>query len=343
MKITQRCKDRLIIASGLAIMAATAAWAADTVTTNYGWTKPEVGSSTSTWGTKLNTNFDGIDTTVKAVSTVANAALPKAGGTMTGALTLSGAPTVDLHAATKKYVDDADALKAPLANPTFTGVPAAPTAAAGTSTTQLATTAFVTTADNLKADLASPTFTGTPAAPTASIPAGSTQIATTAYVDGHYVAMTPVTTSGANLYRFDSIPSWAKRITVSFSGVSLGAASSLTVQLGTGAPPCTATSSGYTGAGQVSTLSGGQATSGGFDFYYGPATAYAVSGRLVLDKVTGNTWSGAGTIGNAASTVFVSNVGATVTLSGTATCVIVTGRGGSPDNFDAGSASVTYE
>lgn len=30
----------------------------------------------------------------------------KAGDTMTGALVLSGAPTVDLHAATKKYVDD---------------------------------------------------------------------------------------------------------------------------------------------------------------------------------------------------------------------------------------------
>lgn len=32
--------------------------------------------------------------------------LLKTGGTLTGALTLSGAPTVDLHAATKKYVDD---------------------------------------------------------------------------------------------------------------------------------------------------------------------------------------------------------------------------------------------
>jgi len=32
--------------------------------------------------------------------------LAKAGGTMTGALTLSGAPTVDLHASTKKYADD---------------------------------------------------------------------------------------------------------------------------------------------------------------------------------------------------------------------------------------------
>ena len=33
--------------------------------------------------------------------------------------------------------------KAPLASPTLTGTPAAPTAAAGTNTTQLATTAFV--------------------------------------------------------------------------------------------------------------------------------------------------------------------------------------------------------
>ena len=38
------------------------------------------------------------------------------------------------------------AAKAPLASPTFTGTPAAPTATAGTNTTQLATTAFVATA-----------------------------------------------------------------------------------------------------------------------------------------------------------------------------------------------------
>lgn len=37
------------------------------------------------------------------------------------------------------------ALKAPLASPTFTGTPLAPTATAGTSTTQIATTAFVHT------------------------------------------------------------------------------------------------------------------------------------------------------------------------------------------------------
>jgi hypothetical protein len=52
-------------------------------------------------------------------------------------------------------------LKSNIADPTFTGIPSAPTAAAGTSTTQIATTAFVTNGLNLKANIADPTFTGT--------------------------------------------------------------------------------------------------------------------------------------------------------------------------------------
>ena len=38
----------------------------------------------------------------------ANAALPKTGGEMTGAITLPGDPAEDNHAANKKYVDEAD-------------------------------------------------------------------------------------------------------------------------------------------------------------------------------------------------------------------------------------------
>ena len=51
--------------------------------------------------------------------------------------------------------------KAPLASPTFTGTPAAPTAAANTNTTQIATTAFVMTELGDYATLAAPALTGT--------------------------------------------------------------------------------------------------------------------------------------------------------------------------------------
>ena len=93
--------------------------------------------------------------------------VPLSGGTMTGSLVLNADPAAALGAATKQYVDahvsgiPSDAPSdstyygrfngtwsnvAPLASPTFTGTPAAPTATAGTNTTQLATTAFVTSA-----------------------------------------------------------------------------------------------------------------------------------------------------------------------------------------------------
>jgi hypothetical protein len=48
---------------------------------------------------------DAPDTITNLTTSIGNK-LPLAGGILTGALTLSGAPTVDLEAATKKYVDD---------------------------------------------------------------------------------------------------------------------------------------------------------------------------------------------------------------------------------------------
>ncbi|EEX1831893.1 phage tail protein [Escherichia coli] len=158
-------------------------------------------------------------------------------------ITLKIDPAVVL--ATRKYVDDkALELKvyaddqmakhlaapdphsqyAPKASPTFTGIPKAPTPAAGNNTTQVATTAFVqaaltalingapatldtlkeiaaainndpnfsTTINNalaLKAPLSSPALTGTPTAPTAAQSVNNTQIATTAFVKSAIAGM----------------------------------------------------------------------------------------------------------------------------------------------------------
>lgn len=76
---------------------------------------------------------------------------------------------------------------APLASPTLTGTPIAPTASTGTNTTQISTTAFVTSAItdlNISqyARLASPSLTGIPTAPTAALGTSTTQLATTAFV-----------------------------------------------------------------------------------------------------------------------------------------------------------------
>lgn len=68
----------------------------------------------------------------------------KIGDTMTGALTLSGAPTSSLHAATKAYVDTADALKLNLSGGTLTG--ALTLSGAPTANLHAATKLYVDTA-----------------------------------------------------------------------------------------------------------------------------------------------------------------------------------------------------
>ncbi|WII77336.1 phage tail protein [Citrobacter portucalensis] len=130
-------------------------------------------------------------------------------------ITLKIDPSVVL--ATRKYVDDKvlelrvyvdDLMAKHLAaadphtqyatkeSPTLTGTPKAPTAPAGTNTTQIASTAFVqdvvTALNNalaLKAPLASPTLTGTPTAPTAAQTVNNTQVATTAFVKSAIAAL----------------------------------------------------------------------------------------------------------------------------------------------------------
>lgn len=93
-------------------------------------------TGTGTNGQFLSTNGSG----VLSWGTVdLSTRLALAGGTMTGALTLSGAPTANLHAATKAYVDSSSGNALPLSGGTMTGaitLSGAPTASLHASTKQ---------------------------------------------------------------------------------------------------------------------------------------------------------------------------------------------------------------
>lgn len=91
------------------------------------------GLSTNDYTTAEQTKLGGI-----ATGATANAAYTSNPG-MDG----TAAPGSAAEFARGDHVHPTDTSRAPLASPTFTGVPAAPTAAAGTDTTQIASTAFV--------------------------------------------------------------------------------------------------------------------------------------------------------------------------------------------------------
>jgi len=81
----------------------------DAVTTSNNYTDTEITALIDSAGAGYQTLGD-IETSVGTISSASTSGLAlkvdKAGDTMTGVLTLSGAPSSDLHAATKKYVDD---------------------------------------------------------------------------------------------------------------------------------------------------------------------------------------------------------------------------------------------
>ena len=151
---------------------------------------------------------------------------------------------------------------------------------------------------------------------------------------------TAVSASGTSV-DFTGIPSWVKRITVMFSGVSLSGSSNLLVQIGSGSVTTSGYASGSSGASSITA----NATAG----------VNVTTGFVVLIAAAGNTFIGNMQIVNVSSNLWCSshsgyansggacpNGGGNINLSGTLDRIRITTVNGT-DTFDAGSINILYE
>ena len=176
---------------------------------------------------------------------------------------------------------------------------------------------------------------------TATMPAGSGTVAVNG-VSGTLVSGTAVASTSGTSIDFTGIPSWVKRVTVMFNGVSTNGSSAIQVQIGSGS----FTTSGYLSyaTSTFSTSSDSSSSTSGLLITTGIGAAATVIGAARLNNITGNTWvmdnshggvNGGGTSGSRTS-------GGTVALSGTLDRVRITTVNGT-DTFDAGSINILYE
>jgi hypothetical protein len=156
------------------------------------------------------------------------------------------------------------------------------------------------------------------------------------------ISSATATSASGNYIDFTGIPSWAKRITVMFAGVSSNGSSNFLVKLGTSGG---VVSSGYLGSASV--VSSGVSTSAfttGFGINQASMGAgYVGNGVMTICLVnpSTNTWaqSGCFTQSDEARTSFT---GGSIALSGTLDRVRITTVNGT-DYFDAGTVNILYE
>jgi hypothetical protein len=157
-------------------------------------------------------------------------------------------------------------------------------------------------------------------------------------VNSNIVAGTAVASTSGTSIDFTSIPSWVKRVTVMFSGVSTSGTSVLQVQIGSGS----ITSSGYSsasGAVNFAGSAGGSTATTGLVLNTGNA-AFSSTGHMVITLMSGNLYVESHSLYNASTQAIFG--GGNITLGGVLDRVRITTVNGT-DTFDAGSINILYE
>lgn len=180
--------------------------------------------------------------------------------------------------------------------------------------------------------------------------AGSVSTATTRVVsvpdrdltlcDGPTLATPQASTSGTSI-DFTGIPSWVKKITICFIGVSTSGTSNILIQLGdSGGVEAT----GYLGAGVI--LGGGVVDQANYTAGFGFPAANAAnivhgSLTLCLANSSNNTWVVSGNLA-LSNTAYVLAVAGSKATSAALDRVRITTVAGT-DTFDAGTLNIIYE
>lgn len=154
------------------------------------------------------------------------------------------------------------------------------------------------------------------------------------------VSGTAVASTSGTAIDFTSIPSWVKRITVMFNGVSTSGTSNIEIRLGTSSG-VEATSYG----GTVMVSQGGAVGSANYSTGFAVDTTTTASdvrsGFCVFCLVSGTVWACSGNFGLVNIARFSTFAG-TKALSSTLDRIRITTVNGT-DTFDAGSINILYE
>jgi hypothetical protein len=157
--------------------------------------------------------------------------------------------------------------------------------------------------------------------------------ANSAIVSGTAIA----STSGTSI-DFTGIPSWVKRVTVMFNGVSTSGTSVIQVQIGSGS----LLTSGYnTGVSQLGNPPVSTSYTSGFGISFNNAASNGFFGVFTINLLGSNIWvfSGQTVLGIGVTHAYSNGY---QTLSGTLDRVRITTVNGT-DTFDAGSINIMYE